>query len=313
MRHLLSHSVYQDLSIFGDDPVAKLSSIGCDGIELLTGFGPVDPMYRGITRTVHLPYTTDWMAAWNGEPYDMDEETSRYVMYGRSREDIISNLTLAIQCASALKPLHGVLHVTNVSLNDIYRRNHIGDPGKVIDTFCEMMNIVIGGMPGGEPPFRLAFENLWWPGLRLLDMSDFRRLERGIEFDNWGICLDTGHMMNCLPGIDSESAGIDAVLGVIDGYTEDLIDRIGAVHFHWSASWGYRSTFEERELEGDPAEFYFSAYPHVSRIDQHMPFSDPRCNGILDVLRPETVIHEMPGSLEGVLEDFVRQRSLIRG
>ena len=312
MRHLLSHSVYQDLSLFGDHPSAKLSSIGCDGIELLTGFGPVDPIYRGITRTVHLPYSTDWMAAWNGEPYDMDEETSRYVMYGRSRDEIVSNLVSAIGYASELEPWHGVLHVTNISLDEICRRSYTGDPGKVIDTFCEMINTVIGGMPGGEPPFKLAFENLWWPGLRLLDMSDYRRLERGIEFENWGICLDTGHMMNCLPGIDTESKGIEAVIRVIEGYTDDLIDRIGAVHFHWSASWEYRSSFEERLLEGDPTEFYFGAYPHVSRIDQHMPFSDPGCNDILDILRPDTVIHEMPGSDVGVLEDFTRQRSLIR-
>ena len=43
-----------------------------------------------------------------------------------------------------------------------------------------------------------------------------------------------------------------------------------------------------------------------------MPFSDPGCNDILDILRPDTVIHEMPGSDVGVLEDFTRQRSLIR-
>ncbi|MGN0098089.1 MAG: sugar phosphate isomerase/epimerase [Candidatus Methanomethylophilaceae archaeon] len=312
MRHLLSHSVYQDLSIFGDDPSAKLTSIGCDGVELLTGFGPVDPVYRDVTRTVHLPYATDWISAWEGHPYDMDEETSRYVMYGRSRDDIVSNLASAIGYASVLDPSHGVIHVTNVTLDEVCRRKHTSDPGKVIDTFCEMINSVVGPMPGGEPPFRLAFENLWWPGLRLLDMSDYRRLERGIEFEDWGICLDTGHMMNCLPDIDTESKGIEAVIRVIEGYSDDLIDRIGAVHFHWSASWRYRSTFEERGLEGDPKEFYFSAYPHVSMIDQHMPFSDPGCNDILDILRPDTVIHEMPGSDVGVIEDFIRQRSLIR-
>lgn len=312
MRHLLSHSVYQDLSLFGDDPGAKLSSIGCDGIELLTGFGPVDPIYRDITRTVHLPYATDWMAAWDGTPYDMDEEVSRYVMYGRDRSDIVSNLTSAIGYAAELAPEHGVMHVTNIPLDEVCRRTYTQDPNRVIDSFCEVMNTVVGGMRGGEPPFRIAFENLWWPGLRLLDPSDYRRLERGIEFDNWGICLDTGHMMNCLPGIDTEAKGIDALLDIFDSYPGDLIDRIGAVHFHWSASWGYRSTFEERSLEGDPSEFYFSAYPHVSKMDQHMPFSDPGCNELLDVLRPELVIHEMPGSKTGVLEDFVQQRSLIR-
>ena len=311
MRHLLSHSVDEDISLFGGDARSTLDSIRCDGLELLVSFSDVDPMYADLTETVHLPYSTDWMAAWEGHPYDMDEDVSRYVMYGRNREEMVDNLTKSIEAASVLSPAHGVLHVTNVGLDEVYRRTYTTDSVKVIDTFCEFVNTVIGGMHGGEPPFTIAFENLWWPGMRLLDKSDYRRLEDRIEFDDWYVCLDTGHMMNCLPDIRTEQDGIEAVLRVIDGYDDDLRDRIGAVHFHWSASWDYRSSFEERGLSGDPSEFYFAAYPHVSSIDQHRPFSDSRCREILDILKPEYVIHEMPGTVNGVLEDFTQQRSLL--
>lgn len=310
MRHLLSYSVYQDLSLFGDDPRSMMDSIGCDGLELLTGYTRIDHLYDGIVETVHLPYATDWMASWEGHPYDMDDDVSRFVMYGRDRDGIIRNLTCAIENASILSPAHGVLHVTDIPLDQIFLRSSSLDSNKVIDSFCEIINTVVGPMRHGEPPFKLAFENLWWPGLRLLDSSDYHRVERRIEFDDWGICLDTGHMMNCLP-VRTESEGIDALLRIFDGYGQDLLDRIGAVHFHWSASWDYRSSFEEKTFSGDASDFYSSAYPHIMRIDMHMPFSDPGCGELLEILRPEYVVHEMPGSERGVIEDFVKQRSLL--
>ena len=173
-----------------------------------------------------------------------------------------------------------------------------------------MVNSVVAGFPGGEPPFRILFENLWWPGLKLTDGRDFRRLESRIEFGNWGICLDTGHMMNCLPDIVTEQDGIDALEGIFSRYPDDLIDRVVTVHLHWSASYPYRSSFEERRPGDDIMAFITQAYGHISSIDQHMPFDDPCCLRLTDILKPEFVTHEMPGSKAGMLEDFRTQRSL---
>ena len=61
----------------------------------------------------------------------------------------------------------------------------------------------------------------------------------------------------------------------------------------------------------DIISYISEAFGHISRIDQHMPFSDPRCNRLLEILRPEYVTHEMPGSKAGMLEDFRQQRSLL--
>ena len=184
------------------------------------------------------------------------------------------------------------------------------DDGRVIDAYAEMVNSVVAGLPRGEPPVRILFENLWWPGLKLTDGRDFRRLESRIEFGNWGICLDTGHMMNCLPDIVTEQDGIDALEGIFSRYPDDLIDRVVTVHLHWSASYPYRSSFEERRPGDDIMAFITQAYGHISSIDQHMPFDDPRCLRLTDILKPEFVTHEMPGSKAGMLEDFRTQRSL---
>ncbi len=116
--------------------------------------------------------------------------------------------------------------------------------------------------------------------------------------------------MSCLP-TTSERDGIERLLRVFDSYSSDMIDRIQAVHFHWSATYGYRSSFEERGWTGDFDTVIREANAHVSRMDRHLPFSDPRCAALLEALGPEYVVHEMPGAETGVLEDFRKQRSLL--
>lgn len=309
MRHLLSFSVYQDLAALGGDPFSTLASVGCDGLELLTSYSEPDPVYRGLAETVHLPYAPDWLAAWEDRPVDLPEDYALFHMYGRCREDVVRNVTTAIECAATLSPAHGVFHACNADTPEIFHRRGTRDDNHVIDALCELMNTVVGAMPGGEPPFRILFENLWWPGMRLVDESGFRRLDRRLEFDDWGVCLDTGHLMSCLP-VSTQGEAIEQVLDIFRGYSRDLIDRISSIHLHWSASYPYRSTFPERELDCPADRFIADANAHVSKIDTHSPFTDPKVAEIVETLSPRYVVHEMLGG-DRMLEDFATQRSLL--
>lgn len=310
MYHLISHSVYNDLDVFGNEPWSLFNEIGCDGIELLTSYEDTPRTHTPYSLSVHLPYSVDWLAAWEGRPYEMDDFRSLYYMMGRTPEEVLSNISLAIDNATASSPAYGVMHLSNIDLDELMMRRHSLDSRKVIRTFCEIMNRVVSDMPGEEPPFKIMFENLWWPGLRLVDESDFRILDGKLEFDNWGICMDTGHLSSCLPRIHSQQDAIDALLNIYDGYSRDLIDRIGTVHFHFSASSEYRDGFEEIPMDSLPVDDYFKAvYKHVSMIDWHSPFTDPRCAEILDVLQPTYVTHELLG--DNMLVDFRTQRALM--
>jgi hypothetical protein len=312
MKHLLSYSVYQDMGFFGRNPRALLDAMGCDGLEMLTSYEPPPESHRPLSVSAHLPYATDWLAAWEGRPYDMEDSQSLYYMYGRSPEDVVSNISKAIAMASELSPAYGVLHLCDGSVSHLQRREQPFTDDHVIREFSEVVNRAVASMPGGEPPFRILFENLWWPGLRMVDGKGFRLLESRIEFSNWGLCIDTGHLMNCLPGIRTEQDGIDALADVFSGYSQDIIDKVETVHFHYSASWDYRQSFEEKSPGDVPIkEYVIGMYSHIGKIDQHMPFSDPRCKELLDILQPEYVTHEMPGSDVGPIEDFIKQRSLL--
>ena len=312
MLHLLNHSVYQDTSMFGGDPEGCLAEERCDGLEVLTSFEPQGLDYRPLAKGVHLPYASDWMSAWRGDPYPVTEGFEKYYTYGKGPQDVVDTVTDAIRCASLLGPSYGVLHLCNVPLGEILCREFSVTDAEVVATFCEMINTVVSGMQGCEPPFRLAFENLWWPGLMMVDDSQVRYLERHLEFDNWSICLDTGHLMSCIPDIRTEQDGIDAVLRIADSYSSDTLDRITNMHFHWSASWDYRSTFVPRQRgDMDYDTFIREAHRHVSNIDRHNNFTDVRCNEIVEAVSPDVLVHEMTGPEDAILGKLRAQRSLM--
>lgn len=307
MRQLYSYSIFQSPEeIPGQGPVSeRLGSIGCDGFELFSLYDPIPDEYREFSPGVHLPYAIDWHRAWTGgvfrDDFDTEEEI-KYVTYGLTREEMISNIRLAIDCAATIEPEYGVFHAGNTNLDNVQHHDFSeGDDVRVLTDFAEMMNTVVSTYPGGEPPFRLAFENLWWEGLKLRDPSEYRILSSKLEFDNWGFCLDTGHLMSTQPDSEDEESAIDAVLRVIDSYSCDMMDRIKNVHFHYSATAEYRRTFKEEDRrKGENISAQIKRLrDHVSSIDRHLPFSSVRCREIIDMLKPEYVVHEMMGAGTG--------------
>jgi len=283
-------------------------------VELLTLFEEVPQEYRGISPAVHLPYAIDWYSGWTGkvDPAGLTDEDVRYVMYGRDRGEAVGNIRSAIAHAAGISPAYGVLHAGSADLDEVMLRRQTGDSREVILAFCEMANQVVSGFKGGEPPFKLAFENLWWPGLRLRDPWEHSLISGHIEFDNWGYCLDTGHLMNTLPDAYDEQTCVERLLGIFDRYPDDMKGRIGTVHLHLSTSAGYRNTFEEspRPPGETIMETLSRSYSHAMSIDQHRPFSTAGCKALVDALAPDFVTHEMVGSGTGdVIGDFIQQRS----
>lgn len=314
MKNLFSYTVYQDPEAFGSDIAGFLKEHQCDGLELLTSFEQPPDVFSSSLVTVHLPYAIDWLSAWEGRCYDVDDNESRLISFGRNRDEIIYNIRKSICSVSHLNPAHGVMHACNADIPEMYLHNYSRSDLYVVNVFCEIVNEVMSCFPKSEPPFKIVFENLWWPGLRMLDDSGFRVLESKLEFDNWGLCVDTGHMMSCIPKIYTEEDGIDALLKVFDGYPKDMVDRISASHFHYSASGHYRETFREMGFDEntDVSERITNAFSHVGKIDQHLPFSLERCNELVEALRPEYLIHELPGHGDSLMDDFDKQRKLIR-
>lgn len=312
MKHLLNFSVYENTDVLSDDKTGSFEDIGCDGVELLTGYGEIPESHVELASAVHLPYAADWYSSWNEEEVpECDYDTARFLMYGTSREDIVNNLTQAISVASSLNPPYGVLHAGSVRLSDIMKRQDNSDDKRILNSFCEMVNTVVSEFSGNRPPFRLAFENLWWPGLRMTEGWEISYFEKKMEFDEWGICLDTGHLLNCIPEIYCEEDAVNSLRTVFEGYTDDIIKKICTVHLHMSTSSEYRNSFRDRSMDdGLTDDFMIKVNEHIGNIDQHRPFNTPGCRELVEILNPDYVTHELNSSFsEDSLEDFRLQRA----
>ncbi|MDR2866738.1 MAG: sugar phosphate isomerase/epimerase [Methanomassiliicoccaceae archaeon] len=320
MRHLFSISAYDfDINEYGgaSEAVRRMKEAGADGAELLTGYFDPDPVIGSFAEGIHLPYATDWYSAWSGDTGYIDmvsDENIRYRSYGRSREDMVITLREAMIHASSVSPAYGVLHASNTRMDEVMGFAYRDKDEDVLHALADLMNRAVSSFDGGEPPFRIVFENIWWPGLRMTDDSGYDTLLGSLDFDNWGLCLDTGHLMNCLAGCRYEEESIDDVLRIIGSYPQEMRGRIDVVHLHMSLSAEYRDECITRPKTYDVTnddEMISKAYEHVCKIDQHRPFSSRRCTEIVDALNPEYVTHEIsaPTSTER-LSGFSGQRSL---
>jgi hypothetical protein len=318
MRHLHSWSVFENpADIPGEGTLQeRLGSFGVTGLELFTLMDPVDRKVYGIPEvfSVHLPYAIDWHSAWEGRLYEGSEnEDLTYFSFGKDREEMVHNIRKMIRAAAPLVPAYGVLHAGNTDMRQVLKKKHESDDLRIIGDFAEMMNEAVKVFPLHEPPFTLAFENLWWEGLKLRSPNEWRVLERKLEFDNWGFTLDTGHLMNTMDCATDEDSAIDGVLSITDRYPLDMSDRIITMHLQLSTTAGFRSRIkDDSRHEGEPwKDFLKRAYARANEIDQHRPFNSPRVREITDSVNPKYLTHELYGSLSGDRwNDLRKQRSL---
>ena len=309
MRHLINHSVYHQSG--------RLPSL-CDGdgIELLTGYFETDPKQWPDAVSVHLPYTVDWYSVWKGRltiPSEMSDDEVRFFSYGRDRQSIVEAVRKGIECARLFDPAYGVLHAGSANIDELLSESYSDTDMDVLKAFAEIVNEAVSVFPNGEPPFRLMFENQWWPGLRMLDDKEYRILCDRIEFENWGLCLDTGHLLVTTQRSRDEMQSIDLLTDIFSGYPEDMIDAIGVIHLHVNSSADYIRNYDAPKDFGAMGinDRLQQGYRFVGGMDQHRPFSVKDVRRITDILRPDYVTHEMGASDTDRREaDYHQQRSL---
>ena len=318
MEHLFGISAYKfDLDEYGgsSEAIRLITGAGADGTELLTGYFDPDPMFTGISKGVHLPYATDWYSVWCGDiPPATDDEKIKFRSYGRNRDEIIRNLTDAVIYASSLSPEYGVIHASSIRTDEIMNFTYKDKDEDVVRAIIEILNGVASSFPGNEMPFRIVLENLWWPGLSMIDDSGFKIIAEESNFDNWGLCLDVGHLMCRLGNCRDEKDSINDILKIVRSYPKKMRDRIDVMHMHMSLSADYIRECIERPIVNEILsydEMMKRAYEHVCKVDEHRPFTQPICTDIVRSVSPKYVTHEISAPTPSErISGFVSQRSL---
>ena len=318
MKHLHPWSVFEDPSEFpGHGPLSdRIAAFGLDGLEMFTMAEPIPEKFRLPEVTaVHLPYAIDWRCAWEGRLYEGMPEDLTYFSFGRDRAEMVDTVHRMIDYAAVLNPAYGVIHAGNSDMRQVLKKRQDSDDLMIIGEFCELMNRAVADFPGGEPPYTVVFENLWWEGLRLLDPAEWRLLEDKLEFDNWGLLLDTGHLMNALDCAYDEESAIGGVIDVVSRYPSDMIDRIKAMHLQLSTTAAFREKIvDDCRHEGESWNDYSArAYHRAHDIDEHRPFSSMSVHGIIDIVKPDYINHELMGGRSGDRYGDLRQQMSLFG
>ena len=125
------------------------------------------------------------------------------------------------------------------------------------------------------------------PCLTLQNAKQTGEFLEKINFENIGLMLDTGHLLNTNPDLQSEREGIDYICSILKEMGE-LRHYIKGVHLSCSLSGEYQRQSPRMipSLENDAR-----LLSHVCNIDQHKPFTDPAVTKIFELIEPDYVVH----------------------
>ncbi|WP_230375476.1 TIM barrel protein [Methanolobus vulcani] len=305
MKEMVNLSLYEDdMKLFDSDWGMIRNFLvrhDLDGLELFVDSSPLpDDVPKDLIVGVHLPYWMGRHRAWVDPSVftqDMEEFERIYVFGGGSRDEVIGTFRKALDNAHTLEAEYAVFHVSYAELEQVYTRCFDCTDYDVLETTADFLNEAVSVYPGGEPPVRLFFENLWWPGLTFLDPMNVEYFASLLDFENWAFVLDTGHLMNATMKCEDENCSINVVLDVLSRHSEDFIKRIEGMHFHCSLSGEFmRRSMDLQTPEGfDDLSFHerlMSVMGILNQMDQHMPFSSESCSHIVDIVSPKYLTHE---------------------
>lgn len=301
MKELANISVYPfDTGPFGGSWEKVLQfhrSLGLDGMEVLTSFDGICDVPVEAVTAVHLPFWMDWMPLWLGE--DLQEgpftrEERRYFRGGNSQEELVDNVRRYLSDASTLDPAYAVFHLCNTSVDEVLTGKMANGTEAVLDAAADLINVVMATFPGGEPPVRIFFENLWWEGLTFLDGAVAERFASSLHFSNWAFLLDTGHLLNTTTGCRDEEDAADYIIEVLGRLPQGIRRRIEGVHLSLSLSGALRESPDwNHDADGEGFLRRLNrAWEKMSLMDQHRPFTSSACLRVVEALEPDYLTHE---------------------
>lgn len=276
----------------------KLRALGLDGIEGILDPDDMDPSFpQQMLTGYHMIFYPDWIDYWRQDRKALlrkfgSMETIEKFYRGSRPEDLMRQFRFDLDYARALGTPYVVFHVSDVSLEETYTYKWLHTDREVLDGAIEFINELLRDV---NPAFDFLVENQWWPGFAFTEPEKTEYLLSGIEYPRTGIMLDTGHLMNTNTKIRTQKQGIEYILDMIRAHGS-LSGKIKGMHFHQSVSGAYvrKNTGKVPEdFPGDYFEAFAVQYPHIQRIDRHLPWTDPDCVRIIDSVKPLYITHEL--------------------
>ena len=320
MHKLINFSTgEQDLNKFDSDPYEMRSFLEehrLDGMEIIQHSEWNENIIpSALIRGLHMRYWPAWLDFWKGDKLQLKRQFGDNVTWmnfygGSGREALVDFYRREADVAQKIGVKYLVFHIAHVELEHCYNYNFTYSDYDVIEAGIEMVNLIFRDE---DPGMDLLFENLWWPGLNLLDRKAAGMLMEGVLCPRKGIMLDTGHLMNTDLDLKNEEEAVKYILSVLEGLGE-ITGFIKGIHLNSSVSGQYvKEQISKnrllRKIEGDYFKNYFDAYGHILKIDRHLPFRHEGIKEIIDYINPRYLVYEfLPDSRE-LMEQYVRTQN----
>ena len=296
----------------------SIRKLNCSGIEAIWGGdNAMERMPKGIVIGYHLIFYPDWIDFWKGNEKRLtkkfgDRETYHSFYGGWDRSCLIRQYREDLHRAERLKVRYVVFHVSDVSIEEGYSYRWEHTDNEIIDATAELINLLTAER---EYPFEILMENQWWPGLTLTDPKKTKRLLDQVNTPRKGLMLDTGHLMNTNPRLETQHDGVEYLVRMLQEHGE-LCQYVHGVHLHQSLSGRYVREHMgnvPKEASGKYLDQYAQNYSHILRIDQHRPWTDPDIRRLFAYISPNYLTHELRAKTPEDREAAVMiQRSALR-
>lgn len=322
MHELVSFPVYTEaLNEYANMEALSQSIrlLGCDGVEAIWGGDETWKLLPpGLALGYHLVFYPDWLDFWRGDEKALLQKFGNREDYasfygGDDREALLRQYRDDLARAEALHVNYAVYHVSDVSVEEGYTYRWLHSDEDVIDAAAALINEVVGKC---EPPFPILVENQWWPGFTFSNPKLTERLLSALHFENKGILLDTGHLMNTNATLRTQREGAEYIIKMLEEHGS-LSKYVKAVHLHQSLSGEYvlaNTGFLPEHLAADYLTRFGDSYGHILKIDQHMPWTDPSVREVVERINPEFLTHELSSRTRKAREAAISvQRAAIYG
>ncbi len=285
-----------------------------DGIEqFIYATEPYHDMkkYADISIGVHLNYWPYWLDFYFGNErnerlFASNKDRLRYFGGADTVEEWLKAIRNNIRIALQNNPEYLVWHVSEANDEEIFTYKFNYDNKTVLKATGEIFNAVADEIPDDVA---VLFENLWWPGLNLTSFAETAYFFSQIDMrkhSNIGIMLDTGHLMNTNPELQTEIEGVEYICQTVKNLGK-YADLIKGVHLSCSLSGTYQKSF--RRVKPDKLTKK-QIWQHVTTLDEHKAFQTKAANVILACLKPKYIVHELSydslADLQGKLAQQLR-------
>lgn len=289
-----------------------LKSNHLDGIELLLhGNEDISSIPKGLVKGIHMSYYPTWLEFYNNDLAYLedfpDNDALKYAFNSTDAGIMVEQFKKDFEVAKKIGAAYMVFHVGHVRLKDAFTFEFNYSNKEILDATIEIVNNVFTK----ESSVELLFENLWWPGLNLLNPDEVEYFMSKINYENKGIMCDLSHLMLTKNTLYNFDEGIEYIHACLD-HLGNSTHWIKGLHINGTLSKDYMSlnhleTYQALKLLPQNEQFY-EIYKHISQMDQHMPLESHLLKGLIDRINPKYQMIEVVGSNRFTWENYVKKQ-----